>query len=363
MGISARADRIFILPHAFPPSLVLVSTSTLCLALGTTLPVLLFSRLLQGLSTAIVATIGYILICEAIGQEILGCAMAFSSVSLRTGLLLGYVISGLLYEYESHHATFLPVLVLAGEEIALRMLIIEDRKEGTATTSGNKGAESGMDNGAEKVSNENAIPATETQPLLRPPPRPMPPQNNIYRILLANSTLPHIPNSHLHPHQHNERLLRHHTPLRQLDLRPRPPFRFYPHLRLYPPYSLSPPRHRLPGTEHVAPTGLAIDAPSLAALSVVGPGTVVPMLKMGLLLLLIGIALAPTLVPLQLDAAVAVATIAEQRPSSFWSAGVVSAGFGLVNVVVAARGMAVTMGALNLLAFGLVVDCMNWREM
>lgn len=375
MGISAIADRFPSHRTPFLLGIVLAFTSTLCLALGRTLPVLLFARLLEGLSTAIVATVGFALMCEAVGQEYLGLATRLSSGSSSMGLSLGPVIGGLLYEYEGYYETFLPVLVLVGAEVALRMLVIEDKKEGTAAASGNNGSKEGMDR------------ATESQPLLPPSPRQTPTQtqtpSNVYRILLTNPnflislTGIFILNSTtsafsavLTPYISST------FSLRPLDASALLLFLTLP--RLYPPFTYALTSRF--GTEHVALTGLAIGAPSLAALSLVGPGTGVPMLKLGALFLLIGVALALVLVPLQVDAAAAVVAIAEQRPRAFGSRGAYARAFGLVNGMVAAgglvgpltagyariwigwEGMAVAMGGLSLLVFGSVVVCMGWKE-
>ena len=374
MGISAKSDRIPSHRTPFLLGLVLAVISTLCLALGTTLPVLLFARLLEGLSTAIVATVGYALMCEAVGQEYLSIATRLSSGSSSMGSSIGPVMGGLLYEYVGYYETFFPVLLLVGVEVALRMLVIEDKEQGTAAASGNKG------------SKERKNGATESRPLLPSPPRPIPTQtqtsNNVYRILLTNPnfltslTSIFILNSTtsafsavLPPYVSSTFSL---GPLHASAL-----FLFLTLPTLYPPlaYNLT---SRF-NTNYLALYGLAIGAPSLAALSLVGPGTGAPMLKLGVLFLLIGVALALALAPLQIDAAAAVSTIAEQRPKAFGARGAYARAFGLVNGVVAAgglvgplaagyariwigwEGMAMAMGGLSLLVFGSVVVCMGWK--
>ena len=375
MGISAIADRVPSHRTPFLFGLVLAFTSTLCLALGTTLPVLLFARLLEGLSTAIVATVGYALMCEAVGKEYLGIATRLSSGSSSMGLSLGPVIGGLLYEYEGYYETFLPVLVLVGAEVALRLLLIEDKIQGNVAASRNKGSKEGMDR------------ATESQPLLSQPPRLIPMQtqtpSDVYRILLTNpnfltslisifilNSITSAFSAVLPPYISSTFSL---SPLHAAALLL---FLTLPTLYSLFTYALT---SRF-GTEHAALTGLAIGAPSLAALSLVGPGTGAPMLKLGALFLLIGVALALALVPLQIDAAAAVFAIAEQQPRVFGSRGAYARAFGLVNSMVAAgmlvgplvagypriwigwEGMAVAMGGLSLLGFGSVVVCKGWRN-
>ena len=374
MGISAKSDRIPSHRTPFLLGLVLAIISTLCLALGTTLPVLLFARLLEGLSTAIVATEGYALMCEAVGQEYLSIATRLSSGSSSMGSSIGPVMGGLLYEYVGYYETFFPVLLLVGAEVALRMLVIEDKEQGTAAASGHKG------------SKERKNRATESRPLLPPPPRPIPTQtqasNNVYRILLTNpnflTSLTNIFILNSTTSAFSAVLPAYVSSTFSLGpLHASALFLFLTLPTLYPPlaYNLT---SRF-NTNYLALYGLAIGAPSLAALSLVGLGTGAPMLKLGVLFLLIGVALALALAPLQIDAAATVATIAEQRPRVFGSRGAYARAFGLVNGVVAAggllgplaagyariwigwEGMAVAMGGLSLLVFGSVVVCMGWK--
>ena len=102
--------------------------STFLFALGTTIPILLSARLLEGLSTAVVATVGSALLREIVPSEHLGRAMGYTSMALSMGLLSGPVIGGLLYEYAGYFATFVPALCLVGLETVLRIMIVEQEK-------------------------------------------------------------------------------------------------------------------------------------------------------------------------------------------------------------------------------------------
>lgn len=102
--------------------------STLCFALGRALPVLLMARILEGLSTAVVCTLGYALLNDADGAEHVGKAMGYSSVALSLGLFTGPVIGGVLYEYRGYFQVFLPAFCLIAVEMILRVTVIEPEK-------------------------------------------------------------------------------------------------------------------------------------------------------------------------------------------------------------------------------------------
>ena len=392
------SDRIPNRRTPFILGLILAFASTLCFALGTTLPILLSARLLEGLSTAIVATVGYTLMREVVGQERLGRATGFTSMSFSMGLLLGPVMGGVLYEYAGYFQTFVPALALLAVELGLRLLIIEDRTQAFVVSSGDTESEGGKGKRTaddtkgiiENQGDTRAIAgdtgtsecppsAMESQPLLPNTPPPTPPPaatGNLYVTLLTNPrfltsvTGVFILNSTacgfdavLGPYINSA-------------------FSFGPvhvaalFLTLAVPMLFSPLTGILTdrfGPKIVASTGLVIGAPSLAALGLVGPGTAIPMLKLGVLFFFIGISLALSLVPLRVDASAAIGAIEKKRPGAFGPRGAYARAFGLMSGIVSGGGlagplvagcvrirfgwggMALTMGGLTLLVLGSVV--------
>lgn len=92
------------------------------------MPALLIARILEGLSTAIVCTLGYALLNDAVGAEHIGKAMGYTSVALSLGLFTGPVIGGVLYEYWGYFQVFLPAFWLIAVEMILRVMVIEPEK-------------------------------------------------------------------------------------------------------------------------------------------------------------------------------------------------------------------------------------------
>ena len=113
----------------FISGLLLIILSTIALALATKLWILLAARLLQGFSTAVVVTVGYVLLAEVVGPAALGTAMGYTAMAQSLALMVGPLIGGFLYEYCGYLAVFYPMFGLFALELALRLLIVEKKAE------------------------------------------------------------------------------------------------------------------------------------------------------------------------------------------------------------------------------------------
>ncbi|MCJ1281403.1 hypothetical protein MMC26_000722 [Xylographa opegraphella] len=112
----------------FVLGLVILGSSTLCFALGTTVPVLLLARLLQGLSTAVVFTIGNALVLDVVGKDGIGKASGYTSMSITLGILSGPVAGGFIYDHAGYFAVFIPAFVLIVVDIGLRFMVIVEKR-------------------------------------------------------------------------------------------------------------------------------------------------------------------------------------------------------------------------------------------
>ncbi|KAL9596364.1 MAG: hypothetical protein Q9219_005842 [cf. Caloplaca sp. 3 TL-2023] len=108
--------------------LIALALSTLGIALTRDLVTLLIARILQGLSGAIVATVGYAILFDVVGSKDIGQALGFASMSQSFGLLIGPAIGGIIYEHGGYFKTFIPAFALIAFEIALRFLVTVRRK-------------------------------------------------------------------------------------------------------------------------------------------------------------------------------------------------------------------------------------------
>ncbi|KAL8668983.1 MAG: hypothetical protein Q9168_006415 [Polycauliona sp. 1 TL-2023] len=107
--------------------LVALAGSTASFAVGNTLPILLMARLLEGISAAIVLTLGMALLNDVVGPDHIGKAIGYTTMATTMGLLFGPPLGGFLYEYGGYFQVFLPAFGLLAVEAVLRLLIIEPR--------------------------------------------------------------------------------------------------------------------------------------------------------------------------------------------------------------------------------------------
>ena len=95
-------------------------------ALATSLHILIIARVLQGVATAIVFSVGFALVFDKVGSKQIGQAMGWTSMSLSLGIFLAPVVGGVIYNFSNYFMVFVPAFALIGIEIFLRSLMIED---------------------------------------------------------------------------------------------------------------------------------------------------------------------------------------------------------------------------------------------
>ncbi|KAI4256348.1 MAG: hypothetical protein L6R42_006269 [Xanthoria sp. 1 TBL-2021] len=108
----------------FLVGLIALGLSTFAIALTRDLVILLIARILSGLSSAVVSTVGYAILFDVVSTEKIGRALGFVSLSQSGGLLVGPALGGVLYEYGGYFNTFVPAFMLIATEIALRVLVV-----------------------------------------------------------------------------------------------------------------------------------------------------------------------------------------------------------------------------------------------
>ncbi len=87
--------------------LIALAASTVAFSLGQSTSVLFVGRLVQGASSAIVHTVGTAILADTVGQDGVGPAMGFISMSIAVGVLIGPVVGGVLYHTYGYHAVFI----------------------------------------------------------------------------------------------------------------------------------------------------------------------------------------------------------------------------------------------------------------
>ncbi|KAL8418857.1 hypothetical protein RB594_002167 [Gaeumannomyces avenae] len=106
--------------------LVALGGATVLPYVGRHIAVLALGRVLQGLSAAIVWSVGLALLADTAGPSI-GLFMGYVSIALSGDLLVSPLIGGVLYETHGYYSVYSVAFALIVLDIVLRLLMIEKR--------------------------------------------------------------------------------------------------------------------------------------------------------------------------------------------------------------------------------------------
>ncbi|KAL1875929.1 hypothetical protein VTK73DRAFT_9713 [Phialemonium thermophilum] len=120
------ADRTASRRLPFLLGLLALAGSTLLLCLGRSVAVLIIGRLLQGLSAAIVWSVGLALLVDTVGRNV-GYAMGWVTIAMSAGLLISPVIGGAVYAAAGYYAVFYVAFGVIFCDIVLRLVLVEKK--------------------------------------------------------------------------------------------------------------------------------------------------------------------------------------------------------------------------------------------
>lgn len=101
--------------------------ATVMLCFARTVALLVVGRILQGLSAAIVWTVGLALLVDTVGQKDIGQIVGYVSISMSLGVLLAPLLGGIVYEKAGYYPVFYMAFALLALDIILRMVLIEKK--------------------------------------------------------------------------------------------------------------------------------------------------------------------------------------------------------------------------------------------
>lgn len=107
--------------------LLALALSTLLLCLGRTIALLVVGRVTQGLSAAIVWSVGLALLADTFGGERIGVAMGYSSIAMSFGLLVSPAIGGAVFEKAGYYAVFYVAFACIAVDVVLRLVLVEQK--------------------------------------------------------------------------------------------------------------------------------------------------------------------------------------------------------------------------------------------
>ncbi|KAI1177685.1 MFS transporter-like protein [Nemania sp. FL0916] len=106
--------------------LIALTGSTFLLAFGNSIGLFALGRVLQGISAAVVWSVGCALLVDTMGNKV-GVAMGYVNISMSVALLLAPVIGGVVYNKAGYHAVYYVAFGIVGLDIVLRLTMIEKK--------------------------------------------------------------------------------------------------------------------------------------------------------------------------------------------------------------------------------------------
>ena len=107
--------------------LVCAALATAIFGLAENVWVLALSRFLQGLSAAVVWSVGFALLVDTVGQRDLGQWLGYMMGSVNIGIVLAPFIGGIVYARLGYAALFVVMLALIAVDVVLRLFMIEKK--------------------------------------------------------------------------------------------------------------------------------------------------------------------------------------------------------------------------------------------
>ena len=107
--------------------LLALAGATLMLCFGHTIAVLVTGRLLQGISAAIVWTVGLALLVDTVGQKEIGQVMGYVSISMSVSIFVAPLLGGVVYDRGGYFAVYYMAFALIIVDIILRTVMIEKK--------------------------------------------------------------------------------------------------------------------------------------------------------------------------------------------------------------------------------------------
>ncbi|KAJ8104602.1 hypothetical protein ONZ43_g7771 [Nemania bipapillata] len=121
------ADRTHSRQAPFLSGLAALLAATIMFALGRDITTLVVARILQGVSAAVVWTIGLAMVLDTVGPQNLGKAMGSIYSFISIGQLMAPVIGGALYEKTGYMSVFGLGASMLGLDFLMRLLVIEKK--------------------------------------------------------------------------------------------------------------------------------------------------------------------------------------------------------------------------------------------
>ena len=166
------ADRVTSRQTPYLAGLFALLGATLMLCLGQNVPVLVVARVLQGISAAVVWTIGLALVLDTVGPDNLGKTIGSIFGFISIGELASPVLGGVVYKKAGYLGVFGLSLALLAVDFTMRIFLIEkktaakykDSKTPNGEHSDHEPEEDGAPNSQDEEE-EESLPLLQKEPL------------------------------------------------------------------------------------------------------------------------------------------------------------------------------------------------------
>lgn len=111
--------------------LLALGGGTAMLCVGTSIGLLLGGRILQGVSAAVVWSVGLALVVDTVPEPVIGEALGYVVLALALATLLGPLLGGILYETRGYFPVFALAFAFIGIDIFLRLFLVEKKVAAT----------------------------------------------------------------------------------------------------------------------------------------------------------------------------------------------------------------------------------------
>ena len=172
------ADRTGARRTPFLAGLAALLAATILLGVGRSIAVLVLARVLQGISAAVVWTVGLAMVLDSVGPENLGKVVGSLFSFISVGELAAPVLGGVLYEKTGYMGVFGVGAGMLALDFLMRILVIEkktaakyiltDRQTATRHPA-SQTDENGDDNPEDLNESSALLPGKETEPFTIPP--------------------------------------------------------------------------------------------------------------------------------------------------------------------------------------------------
>ncbi|KAK7969141.1 Major facilitator superfamily domain protein [Apiospora saccharicola] len=106
--------------------LIALAASTLLLCFGHSIGLLVLGRLLQGVSAAIVWSVGCALLVDALDTAV-GVALGYVGIAMSVGLIVAPVVGGAVYRAAGYYAVYYIAFGIVALDIVMRFFMIEKK--------------------------------------------------------------------------------------------------------------------------------------------------------------------------------------------------------------------------------------------